>query len=149
MAEFKEELIINALHPEKAEIGKKYWFADTLRGLKEKVEGGSGDITDTLKMIDYTRGHYFIDKKNISWEFLYPYDPSKQRMTRGQLMEWLSKGFGLMKYRVGLCYIATGCLEKDLNEECAEDILIRPWDSDEWIEPTVDIYERDCKGGKE
>lgn len=95
MAEFKEELIINALHPEKAEIGKKYYFADTLRGLKEKVEGGSVDITNTLEMIDCTRGHFFIDKENISWEFLYPYDPSKHRMTRGQLLEWLSKGFGL------------------------------------------------------
>ena len=25
---------------------------------------------------------------------------------------------------------------------------IRPWGSGEWIEPTVDIYERDCKGVK-
>ena len=27
-----------------------------------------------------------------------------------------------------------------------EDVVIRPWGSDEWVKPTVDIYERDCKG---
>ena len=34
------------------------------------------------------------------------------------------------------------------NNEVASGIKIRTWDSDEWVEPTVDIYERDCKKGK-
>ena len=35
------------------------------------------------------------------------------------------------------------------NDEIDEDIHIRSWGSEEWIESNVDIYERDCKGGKE
>ena len=29
-----------------------------------------------------------------------------------------------------------------------EEIQIRTWNSDIWQEPTLDIYESDCKGGK-
>ena len=36
-----------------------------------------------------------------------------------------------------------------LDEEVDKTCLIRPFGQTEWIEPTVDIYERDCKGGKE
>ena len=32
------------------------------------------------------------------------------------------------------------------NNEVDSDMKIRHWDSEEWIEPTADIYERDCKG---
>lgn len=39
MAEFDESKVINALHTDKAVIGKKYWFADDLISLKEIVEG--------------------------------------------------------------------------------------------------------------
>lgn len=34
MAEFKEELVINALHIDKAEVGKKYWCSDNIFWLK-------------------------------------------------------------------------------------------------------------------
>lgn len=38
MAKFEERKVINALHPEKAEVGKKYWCSDELLYLKEEVE---------------------------------------------------------------------------------------------------------------
>ena len=49
MAEFKEELVINALHTDKAEIGKKYWYADNIIELKRCVE--RNDNTKTLVSI--------------------------------------------------------------------------------------------------
>ena len=51
-------------------------------------------------------------------------------MTNLQLAEWLAKGNGQYKFRNGY---AVG------------DILIRPWGTDEWIKPSLEIYERDCK----
>ena len=32
-------------------------------------------------------------------------------------------------------------------KELPEEYTIRRWGSDEWIEPTVDVYEEDCKKG--
>lgn len=67
-------------------------------------------------------------------------------MTNRQLTEWLAKGNGERKLREdepvsnALIYY-----EDDENLPVGEDVVIRPWDSDEWVEPTLEIYERDCK----
>lgn len=65
-------------------------------------------------------------------------------------MEWLCKGNGIFKYKRAIAYCNPYYtpLESELNEEVAENIVIRTWDSEEWVAPTVDIYERDCKGVK-
>lgn len=146
MAKFDESKVINALHKDKAEVGKIYWFADFIDSLEGKVERGDACFAYKLTDID-KRGGCCFHVDGSPYALIYPYEePPKQRMTRGQLMEWLSKGFGLFRYDNGRCFVAlVGVLEEDLNEECAKDILIRPWDSDEWIDPTVDIYLRDCK----
>lgn len=68
----------------------------------------------------------------------------EQRMTYIQLMKWLNEGNGMFKYN-GFCYTNKSISEKELNNEVDKHIVIRIWDSEEWIEPTVDIYERDCK----
>lgn len=49
MAKFEESKVINALHPEKAEIGKRYWFSNDLIVLKKVVQD-----TDCCKM-DFLR----------------------------------------------------------------------------------------------
>lgn len=154
MAKFDESKVINALHPEKAEVGKKYYFCDSIIQIKDVVENGEKDddvscigeltsVIDGVEPFRKDRGNY--------WELLYPYkEPPKQRMTNIQLMEWLAKGNGMFKYKEGCCYCYTFEYRSDseLNMEVAENIIIRTWDSSEWVEPTVDIYERDCKGGK-
>lgn len=151
MAEFKEELVINALHSEKAEIGKKYWVSDSILFLKETVTEEKIESIETLKKIsdDYT--HAFVDEDNVSWEYLYPYEePPKQRMTNRQLAEWLVKGNGeyIILSSSRLAYFNYAYSIEESNEYVSDNIKIRSWDSEEWIEPTVDIYERDCKGDK-
>ena len=67
-------------------------------------------------------------------------------MTNRQLAEWCAKGNGQFKtsaYSSSAYRVAIGCD----NETVCDDILICTWDSEKWVIPTVDIYERDCKGG--
>ncbi len=87
--------------------------------------------------------------------FRYRVKPEKEKprlMTHRQLAEWLAKGNGQLRI-MGNCetftylsYFFTSSLS-DIAEVC-DSYLIRSWDSDDWVEPAVDIYERDCKGGK-
>lgn len=152
MAQFDECEVINALHPEKAEVGKKYWYADNLIPLKRYVEGNDTDRIGKLKQVDNDDACIFQMCDGYAWEFIYPYEEQpKQRMTNIQLMEWISKRNGMFKHENNSdhCYTSKSCLEYELNEEVDKDIIIRSWDSEEWVEPTVDIYERDCKGDKE
>lgn len=151
MAQFDESKIINPLHPEKASIGMKYWYSDRLLELKRQVEENTKDYIGKLDRVSDTGYCPFEIRNDNRWQYLYPYEePSKQRMTNIQFMEWLAKCNGIFKHKNhGSCFNWITCLEDVLNEEVDEDIVIRSWDSEEWVEPTVDIYERDCKGGKE
>ena len=150
MAQFDESKIINSLHKDKAEVGKKYYCSDNIGKLKEYVENGNGDALP--KLISVNDDIYAPFYNGSRWQFLYPYEePQKKRMTNRQLAEWLAKhngeytnnneytdnNHGVLHY---YCYFSG-----EENEEVEDGIVIRSWDSDEWVEPTVDIYERDCK----
>lgn len=149
MAEFKEEFVINALHTDKAVIGKKYWCSDNLLGLKRLVETNNPVRIGTLTRAEISDDCFpFHTTCGSVWQFLYPYEePPMKRMTNIQLMEWLAKGNGLFNYKNGstYCYTDFAFMKQILNEEVNEDIVICTWDSYDWIEPTVDIYERDCQ----
>lgn len=151
MAKFDESKIINALNKDKAEIGKRYWYADFIGILKEKVEKDNLVCVRELIAID-DDNHCCFDLANSMFELLYPYEePSNQRMTKRQLSEWCAKGNGEYSYKDNGAINYTKykyCIGKEENDEVDEDIVIRSWDSDEWIEPLYSIYERDCKGGK-
>lgn len=149
MAEFKEELVINTLHPEKAEVGKKYWFADNITTLKDFVEN---DNLNCVYEFEMTVTNRFSPKTDTAMGFclLYPYEePPKKRMTYRQLAEWLAKGNGQFTTG-GTIYHSIGYNNcNDADEHTLKGCYkIRYWDSEEWIEPTVDIYEQDCKGGR-
>lgn len=78
-----------------------------------------------------------------------PEEEKPKRMTNRQLAEWCSTGKGFWKHapsNSGTVYHYYWFHEPDMNKEVSGDIVIMPKGSDEWIEPTVDIYERDCKG---
>lgn len=124
MAEFKEELVINALHPEKAEVGKKYWVSDELIDLKKDVE--KGKIPYELKEVKKGEFRPFIIHLT-AFQFLYPYEEPNQRMTRIQFIEWVNKGNGIYKYNNGSsnCYTYVSSLEEELNDEVDRDIVIR------------------------
>lgn len=147
MAQFDESKVINALHADMAEIGKKYWYSASLIMLKRYVEDTNTNYIGELKSVhNALTSKFHIDETNA--EFIYPYEePPKKRMTNRQLSEWVTKGNGEFTPNAlaGIYteYSYRKCVE---DYEVDKDIKIRFWDSEEWIEPTVDIYERDCKG---
>lgn len=151
MAEFKEELVINALHKDKAEVGKKYWVSNNILSLKEWVTEGKIETTAILERFcdDYLYFHVFVDEDDSNWEYLYPYEePPNKGMTYRQLAEWCAKGFGEYTHKDYENAYTNFSYDKEYEDlELIEGYYIRTWDSEEWIEPTVDIYERDCKGG--
>ena len=153
MAKFDENKVINALHKDRAEIGKKYWVSDCIGLLKEHIENDDSCYVRKLKLIDDRSFRCFTSDNGSLWDLLYPYEePPKQRMTYRQLAEWMAKGNGEYtdspkKYCLPM-FTAT-YEDEERDEPVRQGLFIRTWDSDEWVEPTVDIYERDCKGGKE
>lgn len=145
---FDESKIITALHPEKAEIGKKYWCSDYLLDLKDIVEKGE-ETPLTLTQIDYDAMIYLYKIDNdYSYDFLYPYEePPKKRMTNQELAEWLAKGNGQWREGEYSGYHINFTYSEELdNEEVNKSIYIRPFGKTEWIEPTEIIYGRDCCG---
>ncbi len=79
-----------------------------------------------------------------SWD-LFDYrikpDEPKRPMTCRQLAELMAKGYGELMDKYTL-FVGTH-LKYDVNRGCIakDNVLIRAWGSDEWIEPTVDVYE--------
>lgn len=80
------------------------------------------------------------------YQFIREIEEEPKLMTNRQLSEWLAKGNGewvtalLVGVRNDFSY-AKGTEDSEVNS----DFRIRPWDSDEWVKPTVEIYERYCK----
>lgn len=67
-------------------------------------------------------------------------------MTHHELAEWLAKGNGQYRHRDTNAEFSQWIVieyEEDLAVD--DNLLIRPWGTDEWIKPTVEIYRRDCK----
>ena len=149
MAEFKEELVINVLHPEKAEVGKKYWFADSILSLKRMVEKNDMEPVGELRNIsDDTDIHIFLKNRGYGWGLIYPYEEQEQRMTPRMLSEWVAKGNGQWKHKQELS-IYSAYTYPEYQDEIDKNIVIRSWDSEEWQEPLYSIYKRDVLGEKE
>lgn len=150
MAQFDESKVINALHPEKAEVGKKYWCSNSIMFLKEYVENSNVEMIGSLRKVEIDcelkESSFYITGSGY-YQFLYPYEePPKQRMTNRQFCEWLAKGNGQWQWKDSSQYhIDYSYSETIENKEVDKDIIIRTWGTDEWVSPTVDIYERDCK----
>ena len=66
-------------------------------------------------------------------------------MTNQQLAEWLAKGNGQYRFRDESAEGSFWTVYEDEEDLAVDDIFIRPWGTDEWVKPTVEIYERDCK----
>lgn len=88
----------------------------------------------------------WMDVDCNSWAHAYPIECNKKpkkRMTNRQLAMWLAKGNGQVKYVDGEIYTIHSYTEKihPSNEVLLDDIKVRKWDSEEWIEPDVDLLE--------
>lgn len=149
MAEFDESKLITALHPEKAEVGKKYYFNDSLYLLKGTVEGETEIDTENVGILaSVVDGVHPFEKMNgIFWEFIYPYEElPEELMSNRQFAEWIAKENG--QYTAehwNTIYTEHDYAKGHDEEKVPSDYRIRPWGSDEWVVPTVAIYLRDCK----
>lgn len=87
----------------------------------------------------------------LSWfddDCEYRIKPGSNRMTYRQLAEWLAKGNGQQSSTMcSVGYTFQEVIEKEENKEVPADYKIRRWDSDEWIEPALDVYLEDCRKG--
>lgn len=74
-------------------------------------------------------------------------EPKPRRMIYRQLAEWVAKGNGQCTPLKDKTFVSSSMDYDDKvdNIELPESYKIRRWDSDEWIEPTVDVYNADCK----
>lgn len=148
MAKFDENKVISSLHTEKAKIGEKYWCADNLLELKKTVEQEL--FSCTLKNVNVCNFPFEMET-TATFQFIYPCEkPATKRMTNAQFSEWLAKGNGVYKNKsLGqYIYIYYEFPEQDSNKEIDEIFVIKPFGQEEWIIPTVDIYNRDCKKDK-
>lgn len=79
MAKFEEEKVINALHPEKAEIGKKYWVSDSIGNLKKHIE--TDELAFVHELLDIRNGadYRFAVAGENCWDLIYPYEEPKEQ----------------------------------------------------------------------
>lgn len=62
-----------------------------------------------------------------------------KRATKLQLTEWVAKGNGVWKFKNAnqLCFAHDSCFEDDFHKYVDDDILILPFGTTEWLEPTL------------
>lgn len=87
----------------------------------------------------------WLDCEKPNWMDDSEYRIKPERMVYRQLAEWLSKGNGQYKHCEDVrTYVGYGYCSMEDNKELPDDYKIRRWGSDEWIEPTEQIYLEDC-----
>lgn len=122
-------------------IGKKVIISDNLCAITEIPETRSVSVLKSINCeSDYLFDHYQFIREIIE-------EPA-ELMTNRQLAEWTGKRIGEYTYADSfIAYTSYGYSKSKQNDPVPYNLLIRPWNSEEWVLPTVDIYERDCKGG--
>lgn len=114
---------------------EEIWGVDDER-LDGEVEG--------FLVSGYCQGRWLVEA-NKDWSHVYPIEwnkKPKKRMTNRQLAMWLAKGNGeLSSVNLVNSYHFHSYLKSEANDFVYEGILVRKWDSEEWIKPTVDLLE--------
>ena len=127
-----------------AEIGKKYVFSDIFKNICDEAIAVL-KFHSELKAVG-KESYPFTTEKGGCFQFIREViEEEPALMTHRQLAEWLAKGNGQMRYTDALTYPYHFYNPIEENKSVAEYTRIRRWDSDEWVVPTVDIYERDCR----
>lgn len=122
-------------------IGKKVICSNILSNIEKKPKEREPEI---LEEIINKLGSPF----NSCYQFIREIIEEPQLMTNRQLAEWLARGNGECTGKdSSLALTKYNYFKSGQNDPVPYSFRIRTWDSEEWILPTVDIYERDCKGG--
>ena len=131
----------------KAVVGKQYILGDYLRLLQETPQDY---LPEKLCEVCEQNSNPFVNYAGCAFQFCREVIEEEFLMTNRQLAEWCSEGKGLWKHspsNSGTVYHYYWFLEPDMNKEVPNNIVIMAKSSDEWVKPTVDIYNRDCKEG--
>lgn len=121
----------------------KFFYYDPMYNIKRVYNEG--------KQIQYELNGEWYDLDEPNWDSDYnfrikPEDSKTRRMTFRELARWLAKGNGQYLSQNEFAYdCITGYTIEVDDRELPEAYKIRRWDSSEWIEPTRQVYEEDCK----
>lgn len=130
-------------------IGKKGVFSDSLWSInKRPAEDISGTLVDADGDIAYRFIRLGEDGRRVPFQFFRPIlEEDEPLMTRRQLAEWLAKGNGEYTYETSSLAFNYWQYSKgnEDNKPVGGYIHIRRWKDTEWMKPTKDIYEEDCK----
>ncbi len=92
----------------------------------------------------------WTETKSPTWNFAvceYRIKPEKteiERMTNRQLSELIAKGYGEWKFNSSPTIFAYNHYLEPYDDDIVDEVLVRPWGSEKWIRPTVDIYNGFC-----
>lgn len=125
-----------------AEIGKRYVFSDFYKDVCKIPEKKNHS---TLAAVENKVYPFRNDDGYVAQFIREVIEEEPALMTNRQLSEWLAKGNGQMRSAGALLYSLLVYEPKNEHDAVPKNIRIRRWDSDEWVVPTVDIYERDCR----
>lgn len=126
-------------------IGKKIAVSDSFKLITEDPDSRPHTL---LVCIDEWDKRPFICEDNSNWQFAREIEEeSPKRMTYRQLSKWLARGNGqaFIHFDKQLCFTDFHYQRSEDDIEVPPDSRIRTWDSEEWIVPTFEIYERDCR----
>ena len=93
------------------------------------------------RVLDYPD---WFDCEKPTWIDGCEYRIKPELMTYRHLAEWLAKGNGEFKFLDEIRNTHWGYTPDTENTELRAEYKIRRWGSDEWIEPTEQIYLEDC-----
>lgn len=137
------------------EMTIKEWDGQPFDAYVTDVKGAQIEVGFKGTISGYKDSRWFT-QDDCQWNFVYPVEwnkdkveealnPKHKRMTNRQLAKWLAKGNGECSYNNTVYYLnAYGyhCYDmRHANDFVDEHIRVRKWDSEEWIEPTVDLLE--------
>lgn len=110
---------------------------------KEMLVWDSGSIKPRIDVVCAitTRNIYQVITLDTYYEYCaeIPEEPKPKRATNLQLIEWLAKGNGMWKRKNdSSVFISASFFEDSLDKEVEDFILIRPFGSTEWLEPTLE-----------
>ena len=106
------------------------------KSIEAKIKGEDNWFTSSNPVWNFAAYDYRVKEEK---------EVKKSFMTNEQLAELLVKGYGVVRFGKN-GYVMSGHVytesSKNRTIQESEHIMIRPWGSDEWVKPTVDVYEK-------